>query len=374
MKLVLKPVDTFFFRNHKSMNAGEDSFASGVFPPRPGTVYGALRSAYIHKKSNFSTFAAGTDSELVRWMGTPSRHGEFALQSIFLQDDQDLIFPLPLDNQVVLNTGGAAQAKPLRLIFDPEKKELGSDRSSFRLYGVTEEKSVSTAGNFVYRDDLIQSLLHPSPLPAYSLERWLVKEAKVGIAHNWRTRQAREGMFYSYDALRFKDGKNSSLVAFIGQGPDFSGVEMASLGAKQRPWSLRAESRPELGVSREDLVKSIEQTGIARIIIVTPALWKYGVRPACWDSNKDALLLEDREYPVLAAAIGRPLLEGGWDIVRRRPKPRCNAVPPGSVLYVEVRPGSARNLVDAVHEANFSDRLAQEGYGFALVGCGLLER
>ena len=78
MKLVLKPVDTFFFRNHKSMNAGEDSFASGVFPPRPGTVYGALRSAYIHKKSNFSTFAAGTDSELVRWMGTPSRHGEFA--------------------------------------------------------------------------------------------------------------------------------------------------------------------------------------------------------------------------------------------------------------------------------------------------------
>ena len=62
--ILLRPVDTFFFRDHKPFSMGEVSKATGWFPPRPGTVYGALRSAYIHRHSDFSTFYEGKDPEI----------------------------------------------------------------------------------------------------------------------------------------------------------------------------------------------------------------------------------------------------------------------------------------------------------------------
>lgn len=71
---------------------------------------GALRSAYIHAKSDFAAFAAGSDEELSKWMGTPSSYGKFAIKGVVLQDEQDMALPLPLDHQVVLGISGSATA------------------------------------------------------------------------------------------------------------------------------------------------------------------------------------------------------------------------------------------------------------------------
>ena len=49
----LKPVDTFFFKGQQISEAGNDNNMFGIFPPRPNTVYGALRSAYIHEHIPF---------------------------------------------------------------------------------------------------------------------------------------------------------------------------------------------------------------------------------------------------------------------------------------------------------------------------------
>ncbi|MBE3551069.1 MAG: hypothetical protein IMX03_07595 [Brockia lithotrophica] len=60
MRLVLmEPVDTFFFRDHRPFQMGADAAASGMFPPRPGTVYGALRAAYIAYYGGFNQFYRG---------------------------------------------------------------------------------------------------------------------------------------------------------------------------------------------------------------------------------------------------------------------------------------------------------------------------
>lgn len=74
------------------------------------------------------------------------------------------------------------------------------------------------------------------------------------------------------------------------------------------------------------------------------------------------------EVEVLAAATGRPLLVGGWDIVRNRPKPRLPAVPAGTVLVVRVPKGQARMLTKAVRAAALTDDLSWEGYGFVTLG------
>ncbi len=376
MKLVLTPTDTFFFRNHKAMNAGADFFASGLFPPRPGTVYGALRSAYIHAKSDFAAFAAGSDEELSKWMGTPSSYGKFAIKGVVLQDEQDMALPLPLDHQVVLGISGSATAKRLRLKYEPEKEVFGSDRCPYRLYGVSEEKSASASGRFVYRQDFVKALLQPVDLEVHSASRWVISEQRVGIAMDRVAKKAQQSMFYSMEALRFRDENGTAIAAICDSEntPDFSGVTLASLGAKQRPWSLKVERNTDLGVTKEEIVGAIEKSGIARIILLTSALWKHGTRPECWDGERNVLLINGRLYPVLAAAIGRPLIEGGWDIVRNRPKPRFHAVPAGSVLYVKVASGDADNLVASIHETNFTDSSAQEGYGFAVVGAGFLNQ
>lgn len=47
MIISLEAIDTLFFRDGKPFTMGEDNFASGIFPPAPSVLYGALRSAYF---------------------------------------------------------------------------------------------------------------------------------------------------------------------------------------------------------------------------------------------------------------------------------------------------------------------------------------
>ena len=47
MQIQIDPLDTLFFRDGKPFTMGEDSWASGIVPPYPSVIYGALRSAYF---------------------------------------------------------------------------------------------------------------------------------------------------------------------------------------------------------------------------------------------------------------------------------------------------------------------------------------
>lgn len=372
MRLVLRPVDTFVFRNHKSFMAGVDTSVSGFFPPRPGTVYGALRSGYIHQHSDFETFAQGTDSQLRYWMGSPDVVGEFSLKGVFWQDDEDVVLPLPLDCQVVAEDGGE-QALPLALTWETESTGWGSDWQEYRLYGRVFKKSNSPAQGFVYRRDLERTLTTElSSISVYRQNKWLTKEPRVGIARDTVSRQAKEGMFYSMELLRFHSThvtEPPAMVCYSRKAPDFSAVKYISLGGKQKPWIVEEYADSDLcSVPPGDIVKAVENTGIARLILLSPAIWSKGSRPGCWDPETDQLNIAGVSYTVLTAAVGRPVVVGGWDIARQRPKPRKFAVPAGSVLYLRVDAGTARHLVENLHMANFSDELAYEGYGLTWIG------
>ena len=145
MKLSLTPMDTFFFGNHKSFVPGVDHFAEGIFPPRPGTVYGALRSAYIHATSDFNTFVTEEEKELRTWMGSPTEYGKFELSGIFWKDEKDIVLPLPYDHQVIMNNDDTHMAKRLKLVM--EKGEGMGLRNSYRLCGVTKQ-SPGRTGQF----------------------------------------------------------------------------------------------------------------------------------------------------------------------------------------------------------------------------------
>ncbi|KUO70793.1 MAG: hypothetical protein APF81_12730 [Desulfosporosinus sp. BRH_c37] len=405
-QLLLQPVDTFFFRNHKNFTPGENATATTIFPPRPGTIYGALRSAYIHCKSDFSTFAQGSDQDLKEWMGTPRKAGQFTLRGCLMHINNHTLLPLPLDYQVVKTTNNnnpqnRSMDKPLVEPFQEiadEKAERAyplilkndndpaSDGREYRLYGVSVDKSSSSAGALVGLDQWKQEIVNRTGLTIYRSSRFIEDEDKLGITRDWETKTAREGMVYQIKMSRFKTSEDSGesirkipessgFLAVCNKTPAFSSVPYLRLGGKNRPWTLH-ELKEDFNLftssEEKEIIGQIEKSGIARLILLSPAIW---TEQSAYYLREEARFRvnQELEFPILTEAIGRLTLVGGWDIARNAPKPRMQAVPAGTVLYLQVAKEQARKLVMAVKDAVLSDELGYEGYGWAVCGAGKLE-
>ncbi len=67
---------------------GSDHVASGIFPPRPNTVYSAMRSAYIRQFLNDEPFLRFKKGDIScerhsRWLGSSYLLGEMYLNGFF---------------------------------------------------------------------------------------------------------------------------------------------------------------------------------------------------------------------------------------------------------------------------------------------------
>lgn len=374
MILLLRPVDTFFFRNHKSFVSGEDSTAGFIFPPRLGTIYGALRSAYIHKKSDFLTFKQGKDPDLKYWMGTADSPGVLKIKGAFLYAGGEAILPLAMDYQVIKEKNGSEEedyAYPLVLKHDVNSYSSAGEKWS--LYGTQEEKSSSSAGAYIPLKDWKESLFNRGKVRTYLSSQWVLTEDKLGIARDWQTTTSKKGMLYQMQIFRFKDekspGSGSGFVVFCEDAPDFSEVKYLRLGGKNRPWTVEVLKNDENILNKDEeekIIKQIEDNGIARMMLLTPTIWN-GEQSDFYLEQGRALRIRGKlKFTILAEAMGRPELIGGWDIARNRPKKRMLAVPAGSVFYLEVKKGQARELLQSLKEIRISDELAHEGYGWAV--------
>lgn len=376
--ILLKPVDTFFFRDHKPLSMGEDTSATGLFPPRPGTVYGALRSAYIHHKSDFVSFRHERDPEVKRWMGTPDQIGHFSQRAVFFHDGTEPILPLPLDYQVIKSREKETMVEQAYPLILRKKVHTTSDGDTWMLSASRDGKSSSSAQAYLRQSVWKQALLTPKDAPIiHRSMHWLTSEYKLGILRNRHTRTAEDGMLYQMDMLRFSNSlqpqHSPGLAVACDHAPDFRGVPFARLGGEARPWKLSILQENMLPLFTKDeetqLITQIQQSGIARIILLTPAIWRYGCKPGCWDQETNSLYLrKDLKVKWLTAVLGRPLVIGGWDIEKNRPKKRMNAVPAGSVLYVKVEANQAASFVKTVCRMKWTDELAHEGYGYAVCG------
>ncbi|MDD4681207.1 MAG: type III-B CRISPR module-associated protein Cmr3 [Clostridia bacterium] len=374
MILLLRPVDTFFFRNHKAFSPGENSTAESVFPPRGGTIYGALRSTYIHARSNFATFRQEDDMDLKYWMGTVHEPGNFKIKGCFMYAGGQAILPMPLDYQVISEGFDGNECElAYPLVLEEENHTYSSSRGNLRLLGVRDEKSASSTGAYLPLDQWQYSRLNADRTRIYRSSQWVLTEDKLGIARDWKTATSREGMLYQLQVYRFKESLNaqqdSGFIAICEDAPDFSGIKYLRLGGKNRPWTLEVlpdHIFPEYSSDDEQIIAQIEDSGIARLIFLTPTIFNGEESNFYINQGKTFRAKEQLEFPVLTEAIGRPDLIGGWDIAGKRPKKRMMAIPAGSVFYLEVNKGRAKELVQGIKEQQLSDELAHEGYGWAV--------
>ena len=376
--IFLKPLDTFFFKDHRGLTAGEDTAAAGLFPPRSGTIYGALRSAYIHKHSDFDTFKMGTDTVLKEWMGTPNNVGNFSFRGMFVHNGDELLLPLPLDYQVIVHEGDTQElAYSLLLQESSEQKQWSSDKLDWKLYGKYKKKSRSATNAYVPLSVWKKALIQFKD--GFKIQRpseWMAYEPKTGISIDRMTRTAREKMLYQVEMQRFQQPKYS-LCVLCDQSPDFSDISLATCGHGNKIWQVSEDKEFSSILTDEEkelIVEEINKTGIARIILLTPAIWGLGSRPKMLRNNK---LIFDAaqtgcsysfDVEVLTSVVGRPQIIGGWDMAKVRPKPRMYAVPAGTVLYVRVQPSITEKLVFCLDKFALTDKLPHEGYGYAVCG------
>lgn len=376
-ELLMQPVDTFFFRNHKDFTPGESSTPGHVFPPRPGTVYGALRSAYIHAHTDFTRFVAGSEPAVCEWMGTPEGVGRFSMRGTAVWAQGQMMLPLPLDYQVVREKSGDGEyefAWPLQL----RQNESGrsSDGRYCHLLGPYEGKSVSPAGSYLALDQWKQELLDPRGTRITRAASWLMAEEKLGIAIDGKTRTTIPGMLYQIAMNRFVDSLDPAagpgIIAICEDAPEFDSVKYLRLGGKNRPWNLTRKSDDFCLLSDQEEREAagrIREIGSARLILLTPAIWREDSEYYHKAAQKISLGA-GLEFPIIAMATGKPLLVGGWDIVHNRPKQRSQALPAGSVVHIKVAPDQAGDLMKAIRSISISDELSNEGYGWVACGPG----
>lgn len=366
--LKLTPVDTFFFKGQQMTEAGADSTMLGMFPPRPNTIYGALRSAYIHKYISFEDYYAGVDPDVKKWMGTPEQLGDFRIDYCGLFYDGKALLPLPLDYQVLESNGDKKKAYPLSLCLD---EAPSSQDSGWRLKSTRNEKSKGAMSHYVPLGLWKKALLSGEPIEAVThVSEMLIGEPKVGIALDYDRRTTKDKYFYQMMKLRFR--KEGGLAVYSTSCPDFSEIHFARVGGENRPWIIRQE-QASFSLWTEEELKNIKEqilaSKVAKIILLSPAIWEKGSFPAAREGSR-LELGEKATVEWLAASIGRPSFFGGWDIVKHRPKRRCFMVPEGTVIYVKVGADQADVLIELANGFSLTDRGAEEGFGFAVIAPG----
>lgn len=331
---------------------GDESWTSGLFPPPPSVLYGALRTGYFSAHPDEITRAAsfydanmnGDPTARLKITGLVIKHGE-----------KDRYFPVPLDL-----VQSKKQTKPLLLKRINNPKGTSSILSEIL---TSEEIFESYPAGSMIRFDGLETYLKGSAGEAPTIKEasfFRVGEAKTGIARTPATGSVKEGHLYRVEMIRMKSN-TSILCEFNNLSVDST---LIKLGAEAKAAAIHPSEYklfPPPGLSKEN------ETENFKLYLSTPAIFKQGWLPEWIDPENMQGLMPATQIRVqlIAAAIGKPIYLGGFDMKKKRFKPMRKAVPAGSVYYFRVLEGT---IPTSVHGQSLSDELADQGFGIALIG------
>ncbi|MEZ4687220.1 MAG: type III-B CRISPR module-associated protein Cmr3 [Bacteroidia bacterium] len=365
MIIQIKPFDTLFFRDGKPFSMGDEVWASGIFPPPPSVIYGALRTAYFATHPQTLSKAQQADD--------PTRNLKVSFiglaigSQLFIPVGQDLVREkeeksnqhfLSLESSHVWGSspfmqGNVTHKSILRpgTIKPVEAYEKGS-MISFR-----------DLGRYLYPTKASGKKL----LETQEMGNYLTKDSKTGIGRSRKTGSAEEGQLYRVEMLRMATASQSDISLVVQfEGLDLPSEGLLKLGGEAKACTYRSTDR----FSFQLLTKN-SFTGPFRLYLATPAIFKAGWKPNPISPNAPLeVMLNGIPVRLLGAAIDKPLFQGGFDIKKRAFKPMKRMVGAGSVFFCELlNPNQdADQAIIRLHGQCISDEKAREGYGLAYLG------
>ena len=345
MTIEILPLDTLFFRDGKPFNASSETWADGIFPPNPSTIYGALRSIYFRNNPDDLSKANEVDD--------PTKN--LVIRKIYLKISLNHYFPLPLD--IVYEKGSNTYTYPL------ERKE-NSLISNIKTTSILTkdftienfENSFITIKRFKkYQSFTNDKFIQHSEIK--NLENFIKNESKIGIKINKTTQTSDKGHLYRVDFKRLE--KTKIVVEF--DGLDIGNTKLIRLGGEGKVATCK-----EIEDLKIEPPQNIQN--IFKLYLLTPTIFDNGWLPSWIDEDSLEGEFRGLKLKLLTAKIGKYKLIGGFDMKEQKPKMMYKAVSEGSIYYFELLEGDISQIIKNFHNQSISDKLSNEGYGIVFVG------
>ena len=359
MTIEIAPFDTLFFRDGRPFSLGEETWADGIFPPLPSSIYGALRTAYFAQNGEAIAKANTTDD--------PTQNLNILHYCLFCEGK--FCYPLPLDLvhlKEISERDKMEEARKNRFkvfLLSLMKNEFVSSKS-YLPYLLSSEKFVESLEQGYISQISLEQYLHglEYEFDAFKIDRYITSEPKIGIARDDRLHTTQEGRLYRVDMKR---ATNLTLVV------EFEGLE------KLNPTGfMKLGGEGKVVHYREGSIPKIQQPEVKnkrfKLYLATPGLLKNGWLPAWIDPDTLEGIYPETQVRVklITAAVGKHLYVGGFDMKEKKPKAMRRAVPAGSVYYFEVMDDVAEDqwkLIKSVRFCDYDD-LRKEGFGLTFLG------
>ena len=375
MWLFIEPLDVLLFRDSKPFAAGESVWARSVFPPNSLPFMGALRAKllvdndirfedyqeFLDQKENNKPAAYALEEKVkfvADLIGGSEDYGNLSLTGPFLsQQDSNAkftsFFPAPLD--VMLSDNGRINyLKPQNFGWDLKvSKSLTSNTdyafSPLPLWtnetgDLPEEKFTKTAGIINYlKGKNLQFQIEES-------ESLWDQEYQVGIEKSLQG-TAETSKIYSVEFIRLRELiKNGQFFSFgfLVKLTDFNNVEfktegLLALGGEGRAAKYTTIEENEIKdlnslIEGDFLTDSLRGEKRFKLYLASPAVFSNGWYPDFLKTKNDELIGEAGgvELKLISASVNKPTTVGGWNIVKKRPRPLVKVVPAGSVYHFEL--------------------------------------
>jgi len=358
MRLRIRPLDTLFFRDGKPFSMGEDTWADGVFPPYPSVLYGALRTWFISNHAMPFSPEAITESERIKicniqYRLPAGRHLPMPLDlvepkekdsAVFNEEEREKkyrVIKLTLHESI-----NVLSNHPLTgLLFPPEKMEVEA----------LEDGLVSNEGDFF---NYLQGNLQEVKIRR--TKDCAQTETKVGIGRDNHTNTASDSMLYRVGMRRATDFEILIEVS-LPDGNNKYESSLLKLGAEGKFVAFEESGKGRDYAAGVDKSTISLAPGAFKLYLATPAIFNKG-----WEPDLAKMGIQAK---LIAAAIGKPVHIGGFDMAAKCPKPMYKAVPAGSVYYYKTDESSEAILKKLQGEAiSDSDIHKNQGFGIAYIG------
>ncbi len=347
--LKLSAQDTLFFRDGKPFTMGEDDFGASLFPPAPSVSYGLLRSLWFAEDMGRFRHA---NSDQDGSMGLDLSYMHLLTEQVDREStlvSSEVLLPVPVDISMERSgqTFSGAQETEVSTgySFLKEVDFVGSYPAHYilssPLVGKLREMSGSYAPASLITNYLKGTLELDELKPAIvDLQDVLTKETKIGLGRAGNTRTAQEGRLYAIEMERpEKIGKDTTqkLSFLLGyEGLDLHQLPaMCRMGGEGKTVRASEANAPFMSHLPAPDVKGAK---FLKMYLATPGIFSRGWRPE---------LPEDVD--IIAASLAKPAVIGGFDMVKREPKPMLKAVPAGSVYFLHGEADILRKLADRFH-------------------------
>ena len=366
MIIRIKPFDTLFFRDGKPFSMGDEVWASGLFPPPPSVLYGALRTAFF----------AEHPAEVVKANAENDPTAKLVIRKLAVAIGGSVYYPTGQDLLVKKDTKQREQY----LSFPTSTTLLSS--SPFHRPHLSERYILSSGtaaflentekGSLIAGDELEDYL---SPVSQRGLDLFTLKhpseylsaDPKTGIGRSRSTGSAEEGLLYRVEMLRMATRSQTDISLVV----EFDGISIPKKGMLK----LGGEGKAAIYevADTETLDMSLPEVSLKapffKLYLSSPSIFSQGWLPG--GISPDTLEGEINGIPIrlIAASIDKPAYRGGFDIKARRFKPMKRAVSAGSVYFGELlNDTEPAQAIKALHGQSISDEKRAEGYGIAFIG------